>query len=64
MGGDTVERMPQYTATQAMEALALMDEGDLKELGLPKGPRKKLLHAVSRISAAHDAIAVDAFARK
>ena len=32
-----------------MEALALMDEGDLKELGLPKGPRKKLLHAVENL---------------
>ena len=61
-------RLDKYHAVLAeqevdMEALALMDEGDLKELGLPKGPRVKLLHA-SRISAAHDAVAVDAFVRK
>ena len=47
-------RLDKYHAVLAeqevdMEALALMDEGDLKELGLPKGPRVKLLHAVENL---------------
>uniref|UniRef100_A0A8B9L3I5 DDHD domain containing 2 n=1 Tax=Astyanax mexicanus TaxID=7994 RepID=A0A8B9L3I5_ASTMX len=31
-----------------MEALMLCSEGDLKELGIPLGPRKKILHCVKK----------------
>jgi len=35
-----------------LEALALLEEGDLKELGLPIGPRLKLRKAIAQLNAA------------
>ena len=47
----------QYTQTFAdnevgLEAMRLLDDADLRELGLPLGPRKILLRAIAQLNAA------------
>jgi class 3 adenylate cyclase/tetratricopeptide (TPR) repeat protein len=54
----------QYTQTFAdnevgLEAMRLLDDTDLRELGLPLGPRKILLQAIERLNAAHERPAPD-----
>jgi class 3 adenylate cyclase len=52
----------QYTQTFAdnevgLEAMRLLDDADLRELGLPLGPRKILLRAIAALNAAADGLA-------
>jgi class 3 adenylate cyclase/tetratricopeptide (TPR) repeat protein len=51
--------LEQYTQTFAdnevgLEAMRLLDDTDLRELGLPLGPRKILLRAIAQLNAAAD----------
>jgi hypothetical protein len=34
-----------------MQSLALMGESDMKEIGIPKGPRLKILHGIKQQAA-------------
>ena len=54
----------QYAQTFAnnevgLEALRLLDDADLRELGLPLGPRKVLLRAIAELNADERVVAAE-----